>query len=297
MPVDEFIISVFCWVEKNIASVVGSAVKLRQRGHQPRLSDAEVITMEVVGEFLGYDGDKAIWSYFRRHWQAWFPGLGGRTSFLRQATNLWHVKQRLHEWLLAELGADGDDCYLIDGFPMPVCKLVRAARSQVFKAEAACGYCAAKDEYYYGLKGHVVIDLRGAISAMTVTAANCDERDAAYDMLSVIEGLLIGDKGYIRPQFKADCEALGIDLQTPVRKNMTEPRPRWFLRLLQRVRKRVETVISQLEQRFGLAIMRARDPWHLTNRVARKILAHTFAVSLNQRLGREPLQFDELVID
>ena len=110
MPVDEFIISVFCWVEKNIASVVGSAVKLRQRGHQPRLSDAEVITMEVVGEFLGYDGDKAIWSYFRRHWQAWFPGLGGRTSFLRQATNLWHVKQRLHERLLAELGADGDDC-------------------------------------------------------------------------------------------------------------------------------------------------------------------------------------------
>ena len=180
---------------------------------------------------------------------------------------------------------------------MPVCKLARAARSQVFKPEAAYGYCAAKDEYYYGLKGHVLIDLRGTITAMTVTAANCDERDAAYDMLGVIEGLLIGDKGYIRPHFKADCEALGIDLQTPVRKNMDESRPGWFLRLLQRVRKRAETVISQLEQRFGLAIMRARDPWHLTNRVARKILAHTFAVSLNLHLGREPLHFDGLVTD
>ncbi len=143
----------------------------------------------------------------------------------------------------------------------------------------------------------MLIDLRGTITAMTVTAANCDERDAAYDMLSAIEGLLIGDKGYIRPQFKADCQALGIDLQTPVRKNMAESRPRWFLRLLQRVRKRVETVISQLEQRFGLAVLRARDPWHLTNRVARKILAHTFAVWLNLRLGREPLQFDGLVTD
>ena len=60
---------------------------------------------------------------------------------------------------------------------------------------------------------------------MTVTAANIDERDAAYDILDVIEGLLIGDKGYIRPQFKADCQALGIDLQTPVRKNMAESRP------------------------------------------------------------------------
>lgn len=297
MPVDEFIITVFCWVEKNVGSAISPVVRLRRRGPQPRLSDAEVITMEVVGAFLGYDGDKAIWSYFRRHWRAWFPGLGDRTSFLRQATNLWHVKQRLHERLLAELGAMRDDCHLVDGFPMPVCKLARAGRSRLFKAEAAYGYCAAKREYYYGLKGHVVIALQGTITAMTVTAANDDERDAAYDMLSAIEGLLIGDKGYIRPQFKADCEVLGIDLQTPVRNNMAEPRPRWFLCLLQRVRKRVETVIGQLEQRLGLALIRARDPWHLTNRVARKILAHTFAVSLNQCLGREPLQFDGLVTD
>ena len=274
---------------------VTSGIPLRQRGYAPRLSDAEVITMELVGEFLGYDGDKAIWAYFRRHWPAWFPALGDRTSFLRQATNLWRVKQLLHERLVAELGADTADAHLIDGFPIAVCKLARAPRAQVLKPAADYGYCAAKDEYYYGLKGHVLIDLRGVVSAMTVTAAHVDERDAAYDILDVIEGLLIGDKGYIRPQFKADCEALGIDLQTPVRKNMTEARPRWWLRLLQRVRKRVETVISQLEQRFGLACTRARDPWHLTNRVARKILAHTLAVSFNLRLGREPLQFDGLV--
>jgi hypothetical protein len=294
MPVDEFIILVFCWVEKGVDEVT-QGITLRQRGHRPRLSDAEVITMELVGEFLGYDGDKAIWEYFRRHWQAWFPGLGDRTRFLRQAANLWRIKQCLHERLVAELGADAADCHLIDGFPMAVCKLARAPRAQVLRPESAYGYCAAKDEYYFGLKGHVLIDLRGVVTALTVTAANIDERDAAYDILAVIEGLLIGDKGYIRPQFKADCQALGIDLQTPVRKNMAESRPRWFLRLLQRVRKRVETVISQLEQRFGLATMRARDPWHLTNRVVRKMLAHTLAVSFNLRLGREPLQFDGLV--
>lgn len=294
MPVEEFIITVFCWVEKRFGDVT-QAVKLRLRGYQPRLSDTEVITMELVGEFLGYHGDKAIWAYFRQHWAPWFPGLGDRTSFSRQAANLWRVKQLLQQRLVAELGADTADCHLIDGFPIAVCKLARASRSQVLKPAAAYGYCAAKDEYYYGLKGHVLIDLRGVVTAMTLTAANLDERDAAYDILSVIEGLLIGDKGYIRPQFKADCEALGIDLQTPVRKNMAESRPRWFLRLLQRVRKRVETVISQLEQRFGLATLRARDPWHLTNQVARKILAHTLAIWLNLRLEREPLQFDGLV--
>lgn len=294
MPLEEFIITVFCWVETQVDDMT-QTVKLRQRGYPPRLSDAEVITMEIVGEFLGYQGDKAIWEYFRRHWMGWFPGLGDRTTFSRQAANLWWVKQRLQAQLVTELGATTDACHVLDGFPIAVCKLARAVRSQVLKPEAAYGYCAAKDEYYYGLKGHVMIDLRGVVTTMTVTAANVDERDAAYDLLSAIEGLLIGDKGYIRPQFKADCEALGIDLQTPVRKNMKASQPRWFRRLAQRVRKRVETVIAQLEQRFGLAVMRARDTWHLTNRVARKLLAHTLAIWLNLRLGREPLAFDGLV--
>ena len=105
----------------------------------------------------------------------------------------------------------------------------------------------------------------------------------------------IGDKGYIRPQFKTDCEAVGIDLQTPVRKNMIEPRPRWWLMLLRRVRQRVETGISQLEPRFGLAKTRARDAWHLTNQVTRKLLAPTVGVWLNIQQGRESLQLDGVV--
>lgn len=79
------------------------------------------------------------------------------------------------------------------------------------------------------------------------------------------------DKGYIRPQFKADGEVLGIDLQTPVRRNMQAPRPRWWLKLSQRVQKRIETVIGQLDQRFSLAKTGARDAGHLTHQVTRKL--------------------------
>ncbi|MCB1825410.1 MAG: IS982 family transposase [Candidatus Competibacteraceae bacterium] len=295
MPLEEFIIMAFCWVETAFEDVT-AGIKLRTRGFAPRLSDSEVITMEIVGEVLGHDGDEAIWEYFRRHWAAWFPGLGDRSTFVRQAANLWWVKQLLHERLVVDVGARTADGHIIDGFPIAVCKLARAVRSQVLKAEAGYGYCAAKREYYYGLKAHLLIDLRGVAVGVTVTAANVDERDAAYDVLSAIEGLVLGDKSYIRPRFKADCEALGIDLQTPVRRNMKEPRPRWWLTLLQRVRKRIETVISQLEQRFNLAKTRTRDVWHLTNQVTRKLLAHTMSVWLNLRLGREPLDLDGLLV-
>ena len=164
MPLEEFIITVFCWVETAFEDVT-AGIKLRTRGFAPRLSDSEVITLEIVGEVLGYDGDEAIWSYFKRHWAAWFPGLGDRSTFVRQAANLWRIKQVLHERLVAELGARTTDGHIIDGFPIAVCKVARAVRSQVLKAEADYGYGAAKRAYYYGLKAYLLIDWRGAARA------------------------------------------------------------------------------------------------------------------------------------
>ncbi|WP_176013138.1 hypothetical protein [Victivallis sp. Marseille-Q1083] len=41
---------------------------LRSRSPHPKLSDAEVIAMEIVGESIGIDEDNAIRRYFRDHW-------------------------------------------------------------------------------------------------------------------------------------------------------------------------------------------------------------------------------------
>jgi hypothetical protein len=57
------------------------------------------LTMEIVGEFLGFDTDQDIWKYFRSHWRHWFPALGSRSTFARQAANLWSIKQLVHHQL------------------------------------------------------------------------------------------------------------------------------------------------------------------------------------------------------
>ncbi|MFZ1641256.1 MAG: hypothetical protein WAV07_07400 [Candidatus Contendobacter sp.] len=158
MSLEEFIITMFCWVEDGFDSVIGG-VKLRTRRFAPRLSDSE-ITLEIVGELLGHDGDEAIWSYFKRHWAAWFPGLGDRSTFVWQAANLWQIKQLLHDRLVGDLGARAADGPIIDGFPIAVCKLARAVRGQILKAEVDYGYCAAKREYYYSLSGYLQLLLR-----------------------------------------------------------------------------------------------------------------------------------------
>ncbi len=119
MPLEDLIITVFFWVDAHLKALLGDH-RLRQRGFAPKRTDSEVITMEVVGEFLGLDADVGLWKYFRRHGPSWFPHLGSRTTVAQQAANLWAVKQRLHQQLLIELGAVIDPIRLVDGCPLPV---------------------------------------------------------------------------------------------------------------------------------------------------------------------------------
>ena len=51
-------------------------------------SDAEVITMGLVSEFMGKDHDKGIWRYFLNHWHNRFSNLGSRANFAKQSANL-----------------------------------------------------------------------------------------------------------------------------------------------------------------------------------------------------------------
>ncbi|MEY3289900.1 MAG: hypothetical protein RLZZ419_2142 [Pseudomonadota bacterium] len=239
--------------------------------------------MEIIGEFLGKDQDKGIWEYFRDHWHSWFPHFVSRANFAKHCANLWAIKKSIQEYLSKKLNGYSDSIHLADGFPMPVCRITRA-QSQCFKGEAGYGYCAAKDEIYYGFEGHIAINFTGVIRGDTFASANIDERDVLQDITQNLSGLLIGDKGFIRPFLKEELANQGLELQTPLRKNMTETRPASFLRQLLSTRRLVETVIGQLTQRFNIEKIRARDLWHLTNRFVRKLLSYTMAIFLNRCL-------------
>jgi hypothetical protein len=62
---------------------------------------------------------------------------------------------------------------------------------------SAKGYCAAKDEYSWGVHGSLVMSASGVLTGKTATPAPLDERAALCDVLPGIQGLLIGEKGYI----------------------------------------------------------------------------------------------------
>ena len=67
---------------------------------------------------------------------------------------------------------------------------VRTPRSQCFKDSATFEYCATKKATYYGLLGVVMINFEGAITGFTVVPTNVDEREALWDAVDSIYGLL-----------------------------------------------------------------------------------------------------------
>jgi len=295
MSMEDFIIAVYCLVDKSLKNVMGKQ-RLRQRGFQPSLSDSEMITMETIAEFLGIDTDKGAWEYFSNHWRDWFPMIGSRANFAKHAANLWNVTQRIQKELAKQLGAFSDVLHLSDGFPMPICHFKRAYFSRIFEGEADYGYCASKGETYYGFKGNVLINSEGVITEITTTSANVDERDSMWDLIGEIHGMIIADKGLIGAEFQEELRQFaGINLQTAVRSNMKESRGGKFIKWLKSTRRLVETVIGQLTERFNIEKVRARKIWYITNRIARKILAHTICVFVNKQNGNPPLQFELLV--
>ena len=215
---------------------------------------------------------------------------------MRQAANLWQYKDCLQHRLAERLGALSDDLHLVDGIPIPLCCFSRAPRCANFQAEADYGYCAAKKQIYYGFHGHVMISGSGVITGFTLTPANGDEREALWDLIPMMAGLLIGDKGYISGFLKDELHKVGLELETALRSNMEDGRDPAWVKLLQRVRRLVETVIGQLTERFHIEKVWARDMWHLTSRLNRKLLAHTVCRWLN-RHSENPLQLENLVDD
>lgn len=120
MSRDYFIILVYCLVCEHYRAVVAQ-YPVRRRGFAPALTDEEVITIELCGEYLGLAQDEAIFDYFRAHYQSFFPQLRERTGFVRQAANLWSIKLMIHRRITQISGQTADCVQVIDTLPLPIC--------------------------------------------------------------------------------------------------------------------------------------------------------------------------------
>ncbi|CAN5797255.1 hypothetical protein BH20CHL2_BH20CHL2_08740 [soil metagenome] len=294
MDLETVIIATYCLIDEAVETVLAGQ-RLRQRGPMPTLADSEVLTIEAVGEFLGLDQDTAIDDQFRRHHADLFPVLPRvhRTTFVRQAANLWRVKERVWQLVLAQTPHD-PEVSLVDSFPVPVCRFARAYRCRLFRGEAAFGRDELNRQTYYGFRCHVRCCRPGVIATLSLAPANAADVAVLPELVEGASGFAIGDRNYWSPDLINDLRTYGLALLAPFKSAKRDPEPRRS-RYLSRIRYRIETTFGQLVERYHIKRVRARDLWHLCSRVLRKVLSHTIATFITATLGHPPLQHARLL--
>lgn len=145
---NDFTIAIYCFVDDYL-QVAG-----KKSASKRTLNDAEVITTALVAaRYFGGNLTTAC-SYMRQHQRCRMPH---KSNFHRALHRLSQTIASLFLALgqsLKELNCSSE--YVIDSFPVAVCRNVRAGRCRLLSGQAYKGYNASKKEYFYGFKVEVI---------------------------------------------------------------------------------------------------------------------------------------------
>ena len=296
MDRDTFIITVYCLVDDEFKKL-RAVSRVRHAGCTPELSDAEVITRAICGAYCKLQTDKDLFDSFAHHYRHFFPMRSERRLCGRQAAHLWQCKAVWPRRLTFLRGQAHAPVQPIDTLPLPGCPYTCAPRNRCFAGQADDGYCDAKELPDYGVKLGLRISRCGMITPCPLLAARPHDINHLGALVEGFHGIAPADTGFIASQLQPQrAQEQGVRVVTPRKKKMkTALYPALVVKTCARWRKWVETVGSHRTKRFGVKRIRVHDLWHFQHRLIRKVLAHTAAVFLHLKLGRQPLDLDGLV--
>ena len=151
------------------------------------------------------------------------------------------------------------------------------------------GHCASQKKYFYGYQLHSVCSAAGVIQSLDLTRASVHDVHYLKDVKELFSNcMIIGDKGYIGRQHQINLfETAGIELEVPVRSNQKEQKPTMWI--LKKVRKRIETVFSQLCDQFMIQRNYAKCFTGFKSRILATVTGLTVLQFLNKFIYNKPV--------
>ena len=280
---EDFILLVYTIIDDLYKQFVPASVSQRRNVNTAKMSDSEIITLSICGELVGTDSENAWYSFVKRNYRHLFPKLCSRTRFNRTRRALLQVTELLRQKLIQSFPIPSNRYFIIDSFPLPVCRFGRARFCHSFRADGAnYGRCPSKKETYFGFKVHALITLEGYITAFEITPASVDDREGLRDLAENQFGLVIlGDKGYTGENLYDDMRKKGICLMSLKPSNYKKNWSREIRQLIFRSRRRVETVFSQLSEQLNAERVLAKSFRGLCTRLQNKVLGHNLCMAFN----------------
>ncbi len=295
---------VFQKIMKTLYDTYFPNAEARRPGPNPNCPDSDILTIAWLLEYIGADSENSGYQRIKADLKSVFPVLPERSRFNRRRRNLSVMSEGIRGALTQYLPKT--DVYIVDSFPMPVCDFKRAHTSKsdfkwadVTDTLATYGNCATKGlGTFFGFRGSLITTANGLPVDFAIASADIDDREVLA--LLAERGqypMMLGDKGYISQQLQQELlETEGMVLLPTLRSNQKQQYPEAFRKLHGRMRRRIETTISQLTEQFHVSRVRARTHCGLRTRMSNKFGACLLGAFLNQCLGRPLMKLKDLVL-
>lgn len=327
VSLDTFMVAVYTLVDDVYQRHIAPHKPIR-RGHRPELADSEVLTLMLLGQWLG-NSERALLRHAATSWPAYFPRLLSQSAFNRRSRDLGAACAELMRRIADPfLGTARSPYQIVDTTPVPLARLCRGKHHRLFAEDAAIGRGGSDKHFYYGCALLLAVAADGPVTGFVVGPASTEGRwlfDALLGWradpvrpLWTVTDMPVPRKrrgGYVGPTgprwwpgsagqpahgpYITDAGFTGrawhghwwTDTGATIIAPVADgpdPAPR-LRRTHQRWRQVIETVNAILADALHLAYPQAKTPWGLISRITAKCAAFNAGMWINRFLGRPDL--------
>jgi hypothetical protein len=246
----------------------------------PRLSNLELAALNLTAEYMMQNSELQLFNALKN---TYIEYKIERSVYNKRRRKLFHYIENIRRCISAKF-SHLSNVFIIDSAPVEICEPCRAKRSNICSTDTIkpnFGYCSAKKTNYFGYKLHLVCDENAVVHSFDFTPANIHDVNYLKDVkYNLNDCELIGDRGYISADYQMDLfNESQIRLTVPTKKNQHNKVE--FSTKKRRKRKRIETLISQLDGQFSMNINFAKTFEGMATRILSKITAITVIQYLN----------------
>lgn len=216
------------------------------------MSDSEVITASLTASLFFCGNHLLACKYLKEH--GLMPNMLSKSRFNRRlhaiAPLIYDLQQQLG-MALKQINESTE--YLLDSFPVSICDNIRIKKCRLIKSEDYRGYIASKKRYFYGIKIHLLSTKDGIPVEWAFIPGNANDV-RGFNLLPF--NLPPGSEVYADKAFNHyDVEDWlqefeQIEMKVIRRKNSSRSDKPWTQYLKQNTRHFIETVFSQITNKF-----------------------------------------------
>ena len=188
---NDFTVAIYCYIDDFL-----KLSNHKQENKKRKMSDAEIITTALISAFYFGGNYRCGLHYMQSH-----QGVQklDKSNFSRCLNRLDTVIENFFQ-SVGQFNKEKtkDKIFLVDSFPVSVCKNIRIQRSKIVKGEIYRGKCASKREYFYGYKIHLITNEFGVPVDMYVVKGSYLDATAlqSFSINLPPQSTLIADSGY-----------------------------------------------------------------------------------------------------